>query len=231
MKSTSDLYKSLLAKPAKHELVLEIAGVEYGESNIVSCSTSGGLFQGLSIGNAAARQIDLQILPLETIPRQAQINVYTRLTDGLDTSENIPCGVFFVSQRNTDKRTGVMTIRGFDAMLKAEETWLNSDYDEESWPMDAEYAVNDIATRMGVEIDSRTVLNPLFSVGYPVNTDGDITMREALKKIAVANAGNWCITDEGKLLLVPLNSAPAETNYLVTESGAAITLGGVCLLV
>ena len=54
---------------------------------------------------------------------------------------------------------------------------------------------------------------------------------EALGRIAVANAGNWTITDEGKLLLVGLNSMPAETHYLITETGSAITFGGVRILV
>lgn len=231
MKITSDLYKNLLAQSAKQELIIEIAGVEYGESNIISCSTSGGLFQGLSIGNASSRQIDLQIIPLGNIPRQAQINVYVILTDGVLVSERLPCGVFFISQRSTDRSTGVMTIVGFDAMLKSEDTWLNSDYDEESWPMDVNYALLDIATRMGVEIDERTVLNSAFPVHYPVDVDGDITMREVLQRIAVANAGNWCITDEGKLLLVPLTSAPIDTNYLITENGDTILFGDVRILI
>ena len=66
---------------------------------------------------------------------------------------------------------------------------------------------------------------------YPVDDKGDMTMREALGRIAVANAGNWTITDEGKLLLVGLNSMPAETHYLITETGSAITFGGVRILV
>ena len=39
------------------------------------------------------------------------------------------------------------------------------------------------------------------------------------------------MTDADKLLLVPLFSAPSETNNLVTESGDAITFGGVSILV
>ena len=92
-------------------------------------------------------------------------------------------------------------------------------------------AVNDIAARMGVTVDSRTQLNESFPVQYPVDDEGDMTMREALGRIAVANAGNWIITDDGKLLMVGLNSMPAESNYLITEGGSAITFGGVRILV
>lgn len=56
-------------------------------------------------------------------------------------------------------------------------------------------------------------------------------MREVLGYIAVSNAGNWIITDEGKLLLVKFGDIPAETNYLVEEGGFAITFGGDRILV
>lgn len=208
MQTTSELYKSLLSNP-RHakETKLVIAGADYGEADIESLSTSGGLFTGLSIGGTASREIDFAIFPKGTIPKQAKVEVYTRLKLDDQISEWLPKGVFFFSTRKTDARTGLMNVVGYDAMLKAEETWLNSDYDYETWPMPADKAVADIATRMGITVDPRTVLNPAFPVQYPVDDEGDMTMREALSRVAIANAGNWIITDESKLLLVPLASA------------------------
>ena len=137
----------------------------------------------------------------------------------------------FFATRRLDKKTGVLSVNGYDAMLKAEETWLDPSYDAETWPMPVETAVNDIASRMGVSVDSRTVLDSAFPVQYPVDDEGDMTMREALSRIAVANAGNWVISDDGKLLLVGLNSVPAQTNYLITNTGDAILFGGTRILV
>lgn len=234
MHNVSDLWRTLLASPGhRKEVKLVIAGVTYGEDKIVdgSLRIDGGLYSDFGIGNCCARQIDFEIYPQGTIPRQAQIEVYVRLVLGEQVSEWIPKGVFFFSTRKTDRITGVLSVHGYDAMLKAEETWLDSSYDTETWPMPAATAVNDIASRMGVAVDSRTVLDASFPMQYPVDDDGDMTMREALGRIAVANAGNWIITDEGKLLLVGLNSIPKETNYLVTEAGSAITFGGVRILV
>ncbi len=208
MQTTSALYKTLLSSQRhEKETKLIIAGTEYTEADIESLSTSGGLFTGLSIGGTASREIDFAIFPKGTIPKQAKVEVYTRLKLDDQVSEWLPKGVFFFSTRKTDARTGLMNVVGYDAMLKAEETWLNSDYDYETWPMPADKAVADIATRMGITVDPRTVLNPAFPVQYPVDDEGDMTMREALSRIAIANAGNWIITDEGKLLLVPLASA------------------------
>lgn len=234
MHSVSDLYLTLLAdKNHRVETKLSIAGVEYSQADIVkdSLRVYGGLYSTFGIGNCSARQIEFEIMPKGDIQRQAEIKVYARLMSGEQVSEWIPKGVFYFATRKTDRKTGVLSVHGYDAMLKAEETWLDSSYDAETWPMPVWTAVNDIAARMGVAVDSRTQLNAAFPVQYPVDSDGDMTMREALGRIAVANAGNWIITDEGKLLLVGLNSMPKETNHLVTETGSAITFGGVRILV
>lgn len=234
MHKVSDLFLTLLAdKNHRVETKLSIAGVEYSQADIVkdSLRVYGGLYSSFGIGNCSARQIDFEIIPKGDIPRQAEIKVYVRLVLGEQVSEWIPKGVFFFSTRKTDRITGVLSVHGYDAMLKAEETWLDSSYDAKTWPMPAATAVADIAARMGVAVDSRTVLDVAFPVQYPVDDEGDMTMREALGRIAVANAGNWIITDDGKLLLVGLNSMPKETNYLVTETGSAITFGGVRILV
>lgn len=234
MHSVSNLYLTLLAdKNHRVETKLSIAGVEYSQADIVkdSLRVYGGLYSTFGIGNCSARQIEFEIMPKGDIPRQAEIKVYARLVSAGQESEWIPKGVFYFATRKTDRKTGVLSVHGYDAMLKAEETWLDSSYDAETWPMPAATAVNDIAARMGVTVDSRTQLNESFPVQYPVDNEGDMTMREALGRIAVANAGNWIITDEGKLLLVGLNSMPAETNHLITETGSAITFGGVRILV
>lgn len=234
MHSVSDIWRRLLAHSAHQtEVKLTIAGQDYGHESIVQSSLRiyGGLFSTFGIGNCCARQIDFEIIPKGSIPRQSKIEVFARLRLGEEVSEWIPKGVFFFSTRQTDRQTGVLSVHGYDAMLKAEETWLDSSYDEESWPMPVWTAVNDIAARMGVEIDSRTTLNTSFPVQYPADEEGDMTMREVLGRIAVSNAGNWIITDEGKLLLVGLNAMPEETSYLIDRGGGAITFGGVRIIV
>lgn len=232
MQTTSDLYKSLLQNPDhEKETMLKIAGVEYGTDKIVSASPSGGLFSEPGIGNCTSRQIDLEVFPVGTIPRQAKIQAFVRLVYGEQASEWIPKGEFFISKRQKNKLTGSLKITGYDAMLKAEQTWLTSDYDAENWPMPQADAVDDIAYRMGVEVDSRTVLSADFPVEYPVGENGDLTMREVLSGIAVSNCGNWIITDAGNLLLVRYGDIPEETSYLIEENGAAILFGEVRVLV
>lgn len=232
MQTTSELYKTILQNPNhEKEIKLNIAGVEYGMGNIISCSTSGGIFSEPGIGNCTSRQIQLEIFPIEEIPRQAKIQIFVRLVLSEQISEWIPKGVFFISTREKNKLTGALKITGYDAMLKTEQTWLTADYATNVWPMSQADAVADIASRISVEIDSRTVLSANFPLEYPVGENGDLTMREVLSGIAVSNCGNWIITDDGKLRLIVYGDIPAETNYLIDENGNAILFGGVRILV
>lgn len=218
MHTTSSLYKQLLLRPNHlKEVKLIIANTEYSKEDIVSISVSNNLYREFGVGNAPAGQIDVQFYPKGSIPRQSQIQVFVRLVEGSQYSEWIPKGVFFFSTRETDRSTGVMTVHGYDSMLKAEDVWLNSSYDTEDWPMPVVTAVNDIAGRMGIQVDSRTQLNTAFPVQYPVNSYGDMTMREVLKRIAAINAGNWIISDEGKLLLVKLNQSTGSALEVGTQ--------------
>ena len=227
MHAVSDLFNQIFENPGHWtEVKLDIAGQEYTQSNIISVSISGGVFDSPGIGNVNARQIDMEIIPIGTIPRQAKIQVFARVCVDNFQSEWIPKGVFFFSTRELDKVSGILTVTGYDAMLKAENVWLNEDYVYDNWPMPQETAVADIAQRMGIEVDSRTVLSDDFPVEYPVDEDGDLTMREALSFIAVSDAGNWIITDEGKLRLIRFDDLPEVEGVLVTEHGAPIVFAG-----
>ena len=233
MQTTSALHKTILRDNRhrkEHKAV--IAGVTYGEAEILSLRTYGGAFSEPDIGCCAARQIDLTVRRhLGIIPRQAEIRIYTRLVLDDQFAEWLPKGVFYISTRQTDELTGTLTIHGYDAMRRAGDVWLTNDYAFENWPMSQRDAVEDIAYRMGVEVDPRTRLSSSFPVDYPVDENGDLTMEDILEGIAVCNAGNWVMSDKGKLLLLRFGDIPPESWHLVDEHGRAITLGGVCILV
>ena len=237
MQNTSDLYKSIRDNPlCSAETRATIAGVLYEQDRLSPPETSGSLFPDgkPSVGNCISRQLDLTIFPAgRTIPRMAEIKLETRLVikdtlteDILQASEWIPKGTFYIDTRETDKVTGVMTIHGYDAMLKAEQMLL-TETTEDDWPKPMDEVVEEIAKRMGVTVDSRTVISHTMMVGYPL----EYTMREVLGYIAAAHCGNWIITDAGEIRLITLNCIPPETSYLVDEDGYAITFGGVRIIV
>lgn len=202
--------------------MVSIAGEEYGESDIMSVSTRAALYSGgtASIGGCVAREIDLVVKPRGTIPRMAEIKVYTKPISETYQTEWLQKGTYYIDTRQIDRVTGILTIHGYDAMLKAEQPFL-TETTEDDWPKPMDEVVEEIAKRMGVTVDSRTVISHTMTVGFPLG----YTMREILGHIAVAHAGNWTITDVGELRLVGLTEFPEETNYLVTERGDVILFG------
>lgn len=200
-------------------ITVNIGGVTYPneQSKITYCRTYHALFgkNTLSAGGVVSGQIDLSIYNPSEIPRGAKIELF---------EDGSPRGVFWTDTRETDD-FGVLTLHGYDAMLKAEDVFLREG-DVGEWPRSSVVVVNEIASRMGVELDPSTVIEP-YMVEYP----NDYTMRELLSYVAASQAANWIVTPEGKLLLIGLNTLPPDTNYLITNDGEPIIFGEVLLIV
>nr|DAP94773.1 MAG TPA: hypothetical protein [Caudoviricetes sp.] len=222
--TTSALWRDLLHKPGtEREFKFVINDVEYGKDAEVSHSVESQLFEEFGVGNACCATLKLAVIA-DNIPRAATIKRYLRLVNGSQVTAWISKGVFFTNKRSRDG--DYWEVEAYDAMRKADVVW---EPDQSlNFPMTMPDAVNIFCQLMGVELDSRTVLNSLYTIDYPAN---DYTIRNELCFIAAAHGGNWIITDAGKLLLIPLLSMPTETNYLITEAGSAITFGGVRILV
>lgn len=221
---TSDLWKDLWTRRnVKKEYQFDVDGTIYDSDSEISHSVDHELFEGFGFGNATIAKLTLSVVA-DNIPRGATVKRYVRLAEGEEVSEWLPAGVFFTNRRGVDD--DVWTIEAFDAMRKADSVW---EPDQTLvFPLSAPSAVAEFSRIMGVEVDERTVLNSEYFIDYPAN---EYTIRDELKFIAAMHGGNFIITNEGKLRLVPLLSAPKETNYLVSDQGYAITFGGVRLLV
>lgn len=231
MQKTSELWQELWKNPlVEEEIKLQIAGKEYTHEHIVddSLHISGGMFESFDIGNCAARQMDVEIYPQGTIPKQAEIKIYKRLKVGTTVSEWLPAGVFYISTRQRNKISDTLTIHAFDGMLKAGAPFLaGPDYG--TWPKTETQAATEIAAKMGTTLDPRCKLNNQFPIGYAVDENGEMTMTDILECIAVANCGNWIMTDAGQLLLWRLSDIPEETSYLIEEHGKPIQFGKVVI--
>ena len=224
MQRTNSLYKQILANPSHKKIVkVDIAGTTYvEEGELFSCIPSFNLFSknALGVGGVCSSKLELEILPKGTIPKMALIEPYVAVTDGTQTSDYLPYGKFYIYHRDIDEETGHMIITAFDAMIKAEQTAYTSV--PASLAMDD--IVDDFCTRMGVTLDSGTIVSHTMTCGF----DSTLTMREYLGYIAVAHAGNWTITEEGKLKLV---DAFVTDSLLINEDGKVILFGGVGIYV
>ena len=144
-------------------------------------------------------------------------------------SEWLPQGVFYIDTREvTANQDGldVLTIHGFDAMLKTEQEYSSNAVVGDNY--DTAY-VRAIASAIGVEVDDRTW--ELMGTGYIVPFPLGYTMREILGFIAASYVGCFVMTDEGKLRLISITDLPTETNLLIDDVGDIITVGGDAILI
>lgn len=229
MKTASELYRRLLVDPEHtKETMVSIAGVDYAGDEVIDCSSSRDFLSDYDVGMCCAREIDLTIESYVNVPRAAQIKVSIRLVSGEEKSEWVPAGVFYVDTRSENDSIGLLTLHGFDALRLAQAVWIDPAKDEEEWPISQQAAAKAIAQRIGTTVDPRS----RFQTGVQVEYPNDSTMWEVLCHIATSHCGNWFVTDEGKLLLVPLFGFPPETSLLVDdESGGAILFGDVRIIV
>ena len=116
MQTTSALYNSILASDNHwFETRLIIDGVgTFGETQLFSVSTSSAMFDNEpTIGMAAAAEINVRMVkPSAQIPRMAKLRPQVRATNGAQTSEWLPQGIFYIDTRDTIK--GYNGVSGFD---------------------------------------------------------------------------------------------------------------------
>lgn len=185
---------------------------EYIDADIRSANIERPLFDQLSIGNACEATLKIVFRKKTVIPTTAKMIPYALVNNQWEQ-----LGVFYLDERSI-KPTGIMTVVAYDSMLKADKVWVPDQSLEFPMPMDD--AVDIIAELMGITVDPRTNVSHAYTIDYPAN---DYTLRDVLKFIAVANGGNWTITRNDQLLLVPLvGSMPPETHYLIEENGFEI---------
>lgn len=232
MQPTTALYREILAVPDhwfETQLVIDGVGT-FGETQLFSISTSLEMFQDApTIGKAVAGEINVKMMfPDTTIPDMACLRPQVRVCNATDQSEWLPQGVYYIDTREhtkNDNGLDVLTIHGYDAMLKSEQMY-DGRITGDSVDIDM---VNEIAYQLGVELDSRTtaLMTAAFTIPFPVG----YTYREILGYIASMYVGCFIMTDEGKLRLVSVLELPEETNYLIDQIGDAITFGGDRILV
>ena len=228
MQAVSSTYTTILSGKHKAEWKVAIAGVDYGEDVLRSIEINRSVFSSSpSLGSCISAEIDVSLIkPSVDIPRMAFIEPYVRITNGTLTSEWLPKGKFYIDTREYTKNDAVdiMSIHGFDAMLKAEQLAPIQGY-----PKTDINAVSSIASFLGLSLDASVAT--IINKGYSVPIPAQYSCREVLGYIAAMYAGNWYMNYDGQLLLSAVNGIPVETNYLVDNVGDAITFGGDRILV
>ena len=223
MRQRSDTWVRLAARGNfRMESIAIINGVEY--TAISAPLINRALFtDNLSVGNCISSTLKLSILTDDKIGKAAKIVIKARITNDVEYSEWLEFGTFYIDNRSVD--SGLVTVQCYDSMLKASQTYGDETNPEDriGWPKTMKTCVNEIAARIGVEIDPRTVIKTTapYQVPYP----NKMSMMQVLGYIGACHGGNWVITPENKLRLVPLLSPPAETFDIIDHDYNKIYTG------
>ena len=224
MQTVSALYNTIFASAHTHEVKLNIAGTDYGMDVLASLKTSVAPFGTGSpvIGLAPAAEITASLyLASSSVPRMATLRPYVRLVSSDDpavVSEWLPQGVFYVDTREQDA-SGVLTLHGYDAMLKFDRA---QPYSTLQWPATDIDVVNELCTILGLTVDARTTA--LMTGGFRINLPAQYTMRETLKYIAALYGGSFVLTAAGALRLLPLWQRGSTAQHDLTASVQSLTL-------
>lgn len=176
----------------------------------------------LSVGNCISSTLSLSILTDDVLDAKVPIIIKGRLTDGVSVSEWLPFGTFYINQKSS--YNGLWTVSCYDAMLKANQSYLSADDDGTGWPKAMDEVVSEIAYRIGVSVDPRTIIN--YGPEYKVPCPTGLTMMQVLGYIGGCHGGNWIITEENALRLVPLLRSTDDTS---TKPGTSTT-GSITIL-
>lgn len=195
--------------------------------------------KSFSVGNCNAASLKLTVRTSDVIPPGAAVTILGRLTDGAETdpvcSQWREFGTFFIESRDNKPTQGLVSFTCYDAMLKANQPFFPAEI-EESWPQAMTKVVGDIATLLGVQLDPRTQIKS--GIDYVVRYDSTLTAGQVLGYIGACHGGNWIITPENKLLLVPLFPAdtvedPDEVEVLgvmgTFSTGQSVTVTGISM--
>ena len=247
MQTTSQLWKTLWASgAARLETMATIAGVDYTDLPTAPVINRALMQNGLSIGNVVSATCTFTVRTSNTIPKSATVVIKYRLTDGTSTSEWLTAGTFYISHRSRDPVTGVTTLLCYDGLLKANADmpaffpwttkggtvmttqagqWL---YLSAAYPQSMTTILNNIAPVLGMEIDSATQI--ATGSAYVIEEAPPGTkIIDILRKIAAANGGNWIVTPQNTLRLVPVISCAGAQSATSNVIDVAGIVGGIAV--
>lgn len=162
--------------------------------------------------------------------RSAKIDTLqlSKIVSYRENSESIMEGDYIIGIDGIVKVYSIVTISsGTYAMWRSN----NSDIFPTNWPRTDILVVGEIAKRIGIKIEQKTLefLAKGYSVQFVGYGEAGYTMREVLGYIGAMYAGNWCISNTNMLRLIPVYYS--DLGYLKTEEDYRLTMGGSRIII
>jgi hypothetical protein len=211
-----------------------IDSVEYTGAEIFGFGKSGGLISDdFSLGNCVSQAFSITVSEKSgvTIPKNAKVEPYVRITGDAGDTAWYRLGVYYIDTR-ARLDGGKLKFGCYDRMLFADVPFLTGGETLGDYPMPMDTAMTRIYTALGCTLDARCTISHTLTIEYP----NDMTMRQVLGMIASAHGGNFCITDEDYLRLVipgygSVIAAIDGSNATATIKGTeAITYDSVAMI-
>ena len=217
MKSASSTYKILRALNTSYyewRVLQSDKTYEIDKLKSINIAFSLTTQTGIDIGNANSAKCSLTVMEESANwQRMAKFTVQFRICSagGGTKSEWITLGKFYTDERSEDKQ-GNLTIIGYDAMLKLEQTWsdkIPEQYLPASYPITAKAWATMIENAQLADFADLTQLDDTVAF---VGLNTTSTIRDVLKTIAAVHGGNWMMTTSEQLNLMQfVNVDPEET--------------------
>lgn len=188
----------------------------------------------LFIGDCFSASMNVSIVTDDLLDASVPIVVKSRVVNDDEASGYISFGTFYIDNR--EKNFGMLTLNCFDSMLKANQPYLNGNESESDWPKSMIPVVYECADKIGIEIDARTNVYMKDGLMYVVPYPKDLTVLQVLGYIGACFGGNWIVTEENKLRLIPVISCVDSVDTVnvpvVLESlttGEEMTVSGISI--
>lgn len=184
-----------------------------------------GVFsEAVAVGCVQARQVVIELEPVDDIPRRAAVEVFCQPENSIYlTDPNM--GTYYISRR--EKIGNRLRLTCYCPVLKLEGNYFADGEEIGEWPRNMLTVAEEICERIGMDIDYPTGL-PTYTMEAPAG----LTMREVMGQIAAAYGGNWVSRHDGSLYLLPLwetlgNYTANNNAQTLTAIGDPVTYDGV----
>lgn len=183
------------------------------------------IINGPSIGNTCSTECDITIMETSlNWPRMAEFEVKIQIASINDeqVSEWISMGTFVTDERSKTV-SGDLQIIAYDKMLETEQSWTDKITFPSQWPVTAKTWCDLVEAANLVEFDTRNVIDDTVAF---IGLDTTSTIRDKLKDIAAAHGGNFVVTADGKLRLIPFTNSVIYNDSAI----AGVAIAGIAIV-
>lgn len=229
MRSRSEAWARIAADGEfKMDAKLRVGAKEYKSISAPVIDRS-AMSAALGIGAVISATLRVSILREELervgdIERGESITVMARLYRGEEYTEWLPFGTFYIDQRDTSVE-GLTNLTCYDALLKANAPYPLNGQSAEEWSPPGNHTryardcMGEIVAALGVAgVDARSRFYSYGGAGQIAYPE-DKSITDVLSEIATQNGGNWVVTEENYLRLIPLTSSADTTYHIIDEAG------------